>query len=89
MPGCPVLLGAHQVGAMQGKSEETKVGGSFTSGPGEVWIYRTPVSLAEEKQCEWVDSAPVAQGEARGKTNVGRIHNVDIMCNSVSAVIFS
>lgn len=45
------------------------VGGLLSSGSGEVWIHSMSVGLglAEEKQCEWVDSAVVPQGEAGGK----------------------
>lgn len=55
-------------GALERMSEETNVGGLLSSGSGEVWIYSMSVGLglAEEKKCEWVDSALIPQGEARG-----------------------
>lgn len=56
-------------GSLERMSEETNVGGLLSSGSGEVWIYSISVGLrlAEEKQCEWVDSVLVPQREARGK----------------------
>ncbi|KAI4827916.1 hypothetical protein KUCAC02_031273, partial [Chaenocephalus aceratus] len=56
-------------GALERMSEETNVGGWFSSGCGEVWISSISVGLglAGEKHCEWEASAPKPQGEARGK----------------------
>lgn len=56
-------------GTLERMSEETNVGRLLSSGSGEVWICSISVGLglAEEKQCEWADSALAPQGEARGK----------------------
>lgn len=88
---CTGPTGGSLQGASERMSEETNVGGLLSSGSGEVWIYSTSVGLglAEEKQCEWVDSALVPQGEARGKgrekKSVGRMEHspkYSIMFNS-------
>lgn len=51
------------------------MGGLLSARYGEVWIYSISVGLglAEEKQCEWVHSVFIAQGEAREKKSGRRM----------------
>lgn len=60
---CGPISGSLQ-GALERMSEENNVGGLLSSGSREVWIFSVSAGteLAEEKQCEWVDSALAPQG---------------------------
>lgn len=80
LSACRILLWSHHwesagQGALERMSEEPNVGGLLSYGSEEVCIYNTSVGLglAEEKQFEWVDSAVVPQGEARGKAEKKKV----------------